>query len=112
MQSETLAKCHATALTCFFRRFTFRESLMTNLLICDPLSLSIITLSNMDHSLRPYWVYSLGDIDVLVDLIGLTLILIVKELLYSSAEGRPGGIELGSPQQKLEKGRFLKLVAC
>lgn len=45
----------------------------------------------MDHSLRPYWVYSLGDIDVLVDLIGLTLILIVKELLYSSAEGRPGG---------------------
>lgn len=45
----------------------------------------------MDHSLRPYWVYSLGDIDVLVDLIGLTLFLIVKELLYSSAEGRPGG---------------------
>ena len=65
--------------------------------ICDPLSLSIITLSNMDHSLRPYWVYSLGDIDVLVDLIGLTLFLIVKELLYSSAEGRlgrrPGGPE-------------------
>ena len=59
--------------------------------ICDPLSLSIITLSNMDHSLRPYWVYSLGDIDVLVDLIGLTLFLIVKELLYSSAEGRPRG---------------------
>ena len=59
--------------------------------ICDPLSLSIITLSNMDHSLRPYWVYSLGDIDVLVDLIGLTLFLIVKELLYSSAEGRLGG---------------------
>lgn len=51
----------------------------------------------MDHSLRPYWVYSLGDIDVLVDLIGLTLFLIVKELLYSSAEGRlgrrPGGPE-------------------
>ena len=44
----------------------------------------------MDHSLRPYWVYSLGDIDVLVDLIGLTLFLIVKEL-PSSAEGRLGG---------------------
>ena len=49
----------------------------------------------MDHSLRPYWVYSLGDIDVLVDLIGLTLILIVKELLYSSARaGREGGQEV------------------
>lgn len=48
-------------------------------------------LKQHDHSLRPYWVYLLGDIDVLVDLIGLTLFLIVKELLYSSAEGRPGG---------------------
>ena len=56
MQSETLAKCHATALSCFFCRFTFRESLMPNLLIFHKLMAS--TDRQAQSKRRPSWTHA------------------------------------------------------
>ena len=56
MQSETLAKCHATALTCFSRRFTFRKSLMPNLLVFHKLMAS--TNRQPQSMSRPSWIHA------------------------------------------------------